>query len=884
AVNDGSASNGQFIEVPNGQGSGGGTINGNIHQAEFCFTITDGGTYRLVGSVWGRDGGSNSFWVTVDGQPANGYKWTLPINTGFSDDILDDGGEVELSLAPGDHTVILYLRENGSRIDTIRLEQIGGVGNQAPTLNNPGNQTSQVGQMINLSLTATDPDNDPLTFSATGLPDGLSIDANTGLISGTPTMTGTYNVTATVSDIVANEDQQFFTWIIDDAPNGCGFLMQEAEVAILSGDFVAVNDGSASNGQFIEVPNGQGSGGGTINGNIHQAEFCFTITDGGTYRLVGSVWGRTGGSNSFWVTVDGQPANGYKWTLPINTGFSDDILDDGGEVELSLAPGDHTVILYLRENGSRIDTIRLEQIGGIGPNETPVLDPISDQVVTEGSLINFTATASDNEGDVLTFSLSNAPAGATIGANDGFFNWQTDEADGPGVYSATVVVSDGESADNQIVQLTVNEVNVAPVLDTIPDQIVTTGDDVSFTATASDSDIPAQSLTYSLSNAPAGATINAVSGLFDWTTPPVGSFSTTVIVSDGVLSDSQVVQITVNDQATNPVYYFSSSTNGSVDGVTFRDEDVTVYDPSSDSWAMLFDGSDVGLSGVDVDAFDVLPNGDLLLSVDQSVSLAGLGQVEDADIVQFTPTSLGATTAGSFSLYFDGSDVSLTNLGEGLDAINLTAQGNLIISTRGYVNVGTFDARDEDFLQFVPTSLGSNTSGTWQLYLDGSTVNMTDGREDISAGWVDDASGDVYLSTNSTYNVTGLSGDGDDIFICSPNNTNPITNCTFSLFWDGDSQGYANENIDAFVIVTPGAQNRPALVATDPNDDAKDHTANDDQDHINPDDEDGDGILNDDEDLNGDGNLENDDSDADGIPDYLDHKGEGTFFLPLIFR
>ncbi|MEM7033649.1 MAG: putative Ig domain-containing protein, partial [Chloroflexota bacterium] len=354
---------------------------------------------------------------------------------------------------------------------------------------------------------------------------------------------GDYQVLATSPGERENAIFNLSNYANPDA-NDCGPLNQEAEAAILSGDFVAVNDGSASNGQFIEVPNGQGSGGGTINGNIHQAEFCFTITDGGTYRLVGSVWGRTGGSNSFWVTVDGQPANGYKWKLPINTGFSDRVLSDGGEVQLSLEPGDHTVILYLRENGSRIDTIRLEQIGGIGPNETPVLDPISDQVVTEGSLINFTATASDNEGDVLTFSLSNAPAGATIGANDGFFNWQTDEADGPGSYNATVSVSDGTSTDSQIVSLTVDEVNIAPILDTIPNQTVSAGNNVSFTATASDSDIPAQSLTYSLSNAPSGATIDASSGLFTWSDSPVGSHNVTVIVSDGVLSDSQVVQIT----------------------------------------------------------------------------------------------------------------------------------------------------------------------------------------------------------------------------------------------------------------------------------------------------------------------------------------------------
>ena len=58
-----------------------------------------------------------------------------------------------------------------------------------------------------------------------------------------------------------------------------------------------------------------------------------------------------------------------------------------------------------------------------------------------------------------------------------------------------------------------------------------------------------------------------------------------------------------------------------------------------------------------------------------------LGAVDDSDILEFTPTKLGNTVEGSFSLYFNGSDVSLTTSDEDIDAIHLLDDGDLIIST-----------------------------------------------------------------------------------------------------------------------------------------------------------------------------------------------------------
>jgi hypothetical protein len=86
-------------------------------------------------------------------------------------------------------------------------------GNKPPTLVAPGNQTNGVGTALSLTLIGSDPEGLPVTFSASGLPTGLSAMKATGVISGTPTAIGTFNVIATVSDGVLSTSQAF-TWTI----------------------------------------------------------------------------------------------------------------------------------------------------------------------------------------------------------------------------------------------------------------------------------------------------------------------------------------------------------------------------------------------------------------------------------------------------------------------------------------------------------------------------------------------------------------------------------------------------------------------------------------------------------------------------------------------
>ena len=91
--------------------------------------------------------------------------------------------------------------------------------NQPPVLKSPGNQSSAVGAAVTLTLAGSDPEGLPITYSAKGLPAGLTLNPNTGFISGTLTTVATSSVTVTVSDSVLTASQAFSWAVSASAPN-----------------------------------------------------------------------------------------------------------------------------------------------------------------------------------------------------------------------------------------------------------------------------------------------------------------------------------------------------------------------------------------------------------------------------------------------------------------------------------------------------------------------------------------------------------------------------------------------------------------------------------------------------------------------------------------
>jgi hypothetical protein len=93
-------------------------------------------------------------------------------------------------------------------------------GSETVSVTNPGNQTSTQGTAISpLTVSATDSAGKSLTFSATGLPAGLSI-SSSGVITGTPTTAGSFSVTVTASSGTASGSATF-SWTVNPVSGGC---------------------------------------------------------------------------------------------------------------------------------------------------------------------------------------------------------------------------------------------------------------------------------------------------------------------------------------------------------------------------------------------------------------------------------------------------------------------------------------------------------------------------------------------------------------------------------------------------------------------------------------------------------------------------------------
>jgi hypothetical protein len=98
----------------------------------------------------------------------------------------------------------------------------GGGGANTVTVTNPGGQSGTVGTAVSRAVHATDSAaGQTLTYSATGLPAGLSISATTGVISGTPTTAGMSSAVVTARDTTGASGSAAFSWAIAAASGGC---------------------------------------------------------------------------------------------------------------------------------------------------------------------------------------------------------------------------------------------------------------------------------------------------------------------------------------------------------------------------------------------------------------------------------------------------------------------------------------------------------------------------------------------------------------------------------------------------------------------------------------------------------------------------------------
>src|SRR3989344_3657608 len=210
------------------------------------------------------------------------------------------------------------------------------------------------------------------------------------------------------------------------------------------------------------------------------------------------------------------------------------------------------------KGGAYNETISIT-IGDV--NRAPVFNFTTTQSGLEGTLLQFTTPATDADGDSLTYSASNLPSGASYNASTQTFSW-TPSSTQSGTYTPTISVSDGKTTTTQTATINISDVNRAPVFNFTTTQSGLEGTLLQFTTPATDAD--GDSLTYSASNLPSGASYNASTQTFSWTPSSTqsGTYTPTISVSDGKTTTTQTATINISDVNRAPVFNFTTTQSG----------------------------------------------------------------------------------------------------------------------------------------------------------------------------------------------------------------------------------------------------------------------------------------------------------------------------------
>jgi cyclophilin family peptidyl-prolyl cis-trans isomerase len=171
-------------------------------------------------------------------------------------------------------------------------------------------------------------------------------------------------------------------------------------------------------------------------------------------------------------------------------------------------------------------------------NINPILSVQTTHTIDELQTLTFTASASDADApaQALFFSLNNAPSGMTINTQTGVITWTPTEAQGPGTFVIQVRVNDSLGGfDTELVTITVNETNQAPILNALNTLEAFSGGTLTAQIPGFDPDLPTQGLVYTLEAGPDGLIINASTGVITWSLPEsatAGIASITVRLTD----------------------------------------------------------------------------------------------------------------------------------------------------------------------------------------------------------------------------------------------------------------------------------------------------------------------------------------------------------------
>jgi VCBS repeat-containing protein len=447
-------------------------------------------------------------------------------------------------------------------------------------------------------------------------------------------------------------------------------------------------------------------------------------------------------------------------------------------------PGDFDVEILVQDAAGLTDgsafTVSVAEVPS-----APLLDAIGDRSVNEGEELVLVLGASDDDlpAQALSFDLTGLPAGASFDPASREFRWTPGEDQGPDTVTLTATVSDDTGlSDAETFDVTVVEVNTPPVIAEIDDQVVTEGELLSFMASATDADLPANNLTFTLnSGAPAGAKLTP-QGLFTWTPgeaqgPAV--YTLTIRVSDGKGPiDSTTFDVTVLEDETIDAGPAAGDGDPDVFGISRSGDEVLVTVNGMEAYRAALagvpsltingSGDDDSLS-IDFSGGDPVPGGGIFYN--------GGGSGDD-DVLALSG-SVGSVShmfsgPGAGSVQVDGSVITYTGLEPIFDSLAASQRSFTFAGGADLITLGDDDVAGNGVSRLASPSSETvdfvNPSDALLLQSGGGNDVITVLPLDAGAGGValtiDAGAGDdtIDLSAN-TAAVTLLMGSGNDTII-----------------------------------------------------------------------------------------------------------------------
>ena len=536
------------------------TVNGNNRSATLTYMVTNAGDYTVVVSSY-FFGGSGTYTLHYSRVPPD---LTVPdtqiidestiLNVGISAQdpdvplkalvfaLLSAPSAVTLTSAgnrtnatiswatteadgPSTNLIVATVTDNVNGHAFIRTNSFTVIVreiNTPPQLTVPADQAiDELTPLINVKASATDADlpPNPLTFSLIAPPQGMTIDTNTGAISWTPTEAQGPSIN-TITVVVTDDSPSAANAQHLSATNS--FTVTVREVNLPPQLTVPGN-------QVIDELKPLNVAASATDPDLPQNTLTFSLLTSPPGMIIDSATGAVS-----WTPTEAQ------------------------------GPSTNVVTVKVQDNGSPVlsatntFTVVVNEV-----NSAPVLPAQTNRAIDELTTLTVTNTATDADipANLLTYVLLlGAPTNAAISAN-GVITWTPTEAQGPSTNTFTTVVTDNGtptvSATNSFT-VVVNEVNSAPVLPTQNNLVIDELNTLIVTNTATDADLPANTLTYALLAAPTNAAISA-DGVITWTPteaqgPSTNTF-TTVVTDNGSpsLSATNTFTVVVNEVNIAPV-------------------------------------------------------------------------------------------------------------------------------------------------------------------------------------------------------------------------------------------------------------------------------------------------------------------------------------------